>query len=60
MELQSNSSVMMHRLADALERRARDKYKHVAEYPALNKDRALLMQGELLEQIANDIRSSLI
>ncbi len=59
-ELETNSSIMMRRLADALERIARDKYKAVAEYPSLHKDRSVLMQGELLEQIAGAIRSSLI
>lgn len=50
----------LRRIAEGLERIAKEKYRVVAEYPSLHKDRSVLMQGELLDQIAREIRSALI
>ncbi len=51
----------LRRLADSLERRAKDKYKAAAEHPDLKISATWnINSGELLEQIASDIRSSLI
>ena len=60
-ELESNSSVMMRRLADGLERMAMGKYKVAAEHPDLKISATWnINSAELLEQIAREIRSSLI